>query len=72
LKKIELKKTKEKEIYNKQTKFLFERRKIIKERIYKYKEEKKKKYLKKKKELLDIEKKRQEEIIKNREKFEKI
>ena len=72
LKKIELKKAKEKEIYNKQTKFLFERRKIIKERIYKYKEEKKKKYLKKKKELLDIEKKRQEEILKKREKNEKI
>ena len=72
LKKIELKKEKEKKISIKQTKFLFERRKIIKERIYKYKEEKKKKYLKKKKELLEIEKKRQEEILKNREKFEKI
>lgn len=72
LEKKELKKEKEKKIINRQTKFLFERRKIIKEKIYKYKEEKKKKYIKRKKELLDFEKKRQEEILKNREKFQKI
>jgi len=72
LEKNKLKKEKEKSIYNKQTKFLFERRKIIKEKIDKYKEEKRKKYMKRKNELLEFEKKRQEEILKNREKFNKI
>ena len=65
LKKIELKKEKEKKISIKQTKFLFERRKIIKERIYKYKEEKKKKYMKKKKEKKEKEKKKKKEKKKN-------
>lgn len=74
MKKIELKKEKEEEknLYNKQTKFLIERRKKIKEKIYNYREEKRKNYMKRKKELLKNEEKRQEEILKNRKKFEKI